>query len=58
MNITYESICKKLGFDPQIYKPNISEYEDDSKTSPFSVLSLEESLFLNSYLINNKNKID
>lgn len=54
MGITYESICKKLGFDPQSYKPKISEYEDDSRTSPFSVLSLEESLFLNNYLMNNK----
>ena len=53
MEITYENICKKLGFDPLNYKLNVSSYEDDSKISPFSILTLEESLFLNDYLMNN-----
>lgn len=54
MGVTYESICKKLGFDPLSYKPKASDYEDDSRTSPFSILSLEESIFLNDYLMKNK----
>lgn len=54
MGITYESICIKLGFDPLSYKPKVSDYEDDSRTSPFSILSLEESIFLNDYLMKNK----
>lgn len=55
MEITYESICEKLGFTPETYRPIVSEYEDDSKESPFSVLTLEESLFLNDYLMKHKN---
>lgn len=51
MGVTYESICKKLGFDPLSYKPKVSNYEDDSRVSPFSILSLEEKLFLNEYLM-------
>lgn len=50
MGITYEKICKKLGFDPQKYNPVVSDYEDDSKVSPFSVLTIEESEFLFEYL--------
>lgn len=46
MEITYESICKKLGFDVDTYKPVVSDYEDDSKISPFSILTDEESDFL------------
>lgn len=54
MGVTYESICEKLGFDPLSYKPKVSDYEDDSRTSLFSILSLEESIFLNDYLMKNK----
>lgn len=57
MEITYESICKKLGFTPGQYKYELSDFEDDSKVSPYSVLTLEESLFLNDYLMKHKNLI-
>lgn len=50
MEITYESICQKLGFDPQNYEPKTSDYEDDSKVSPYSVLTIEESEFLYDYM--------
>lgn len=53
MTITYQSICDKLGFDPMKYKPKASNFEDDSKESPFSILTLEESDFLCDYLIKN-----
>lgn len=53
MKITYDSICEKLGFDLESYNPKVSDYEDDSKESPFSILTLEESLFLNDYLMKN-----
>ena len=52
MEITFESICAKLGFDP-ITNPPTYEYkghEDDSKTSPFSILDFEESEFLCDYM--------
>ena len=55
MEITYESICKKLGFDVDTYKPVVSDYEDDSKISPFSILTDEESDFL-FYYFKNKRK--
>lgn len=44
---------------PGQYKYELSDFEDDSKDSPYSVLTLEESLFLNDYLIKHKkiNKI-
>ena len=54
--ITYKSICDKLGFDvvkymSEPYKPGLV-YEDDSKPSIWSVLTLEEMYFLcdNGYL--------
>lgn len=58
MGITFESICKKLGFNPitDKYDYKTSGYEDDSKTSPFSVLSLEESDFLCDYMKANYKK--
>lgn len=56
MGLTYESICIKLGFDPLNYKPKVSDFEDDSRNSPFSILSVEESLFLNDYLMKNKRR--
>lgn len=51
MGVTYESICEKLGFDVLSYEPELSGYEDDSKISPFHILTLEEKLFLNEYLM-------
>lgn len=56
MEITYESICKKLGFTPGEYKYNFSGYEDDSKESPYAVLTLDELDFLSEYLIKKQNK--
>jgi len=63
MEITYESICKKLGFDPLTTDPKeiYPQYEDpflidDSFESPFSVLSLDESSFLIDYYRNHKLK--
>ncbi len=44
--ITYESICEKLGFDVDTYKPAFSGTEDDSVDSPFRKLSIEELSFL------------
>ncbi len=44
--ITYESICEKLGFDVDTYEPTLSDTEDDSMESPFRSLSLEELNFL------------
>ena len=41
-DITYESICEKLGFDVDTYDPPLSDTEDDSMVSPFRNLSLEE----------------
>ena len=52
MEVTYDSICEKLGFTPETYKPDISDYEDDSKINPFSILTDEESDFLFNYLFN------
>lgn len=54
MGITYESICKKLGFKPEEYKYIYSGYEDDSKESPLSSLTFEELEFLSNYLIKNQ----
>ena len=45
-NVTYESICEKLGFIPSEYKPEVSNYEDDSRVNPFSVLETSELLYL------------
>ena len=50
MEITYENICKKLGFTPGEYKYNFSGYEDDSKKSPYAVLTFEELEFLCDYM--------
>lgn len=54
MEITYESICAKLGFEPGTYPYEFSDYEDDSKVSPYSVLTLDELDFLCDYYIKNK----
>ncbi|MCD8216699.1 MAG: hypothetical protein LUD01_01405 [Clostridiales bacterium] len=44
--ITYESICEKLGFDVDTYVPTISDTEDDSVENPFVKLSIDELDFL------------
>ena len=56
MEITYENICKKLGFTPGEYKYNFSGYEDDSKKSPYAVLTFEELEFLCDYMKKEKTK--
>lgn len=50
--MTYESICKKIGFDPikNGYERKRSEEIDDTVVSPFSALSIEEIDFLYAYL--------
>lgn len=54
MEITFEKICDKLGFIPGKRAINLLGDEDDSKQSPYSVLSLEESDFLLDYLLLHK----
>lgn len=48
--VSWESIIKKLGFDPREglkYEPNGNDWAvDDSKPNPYSVLDEEESQFL------------
>lgn len=61
MEITYESVCRKLGFDPIKDADRINEeYEkthknswfiDDSQPNPYSVLTDEEETFLMNYII-------
>ena len=51
MAITYDSIRKKLGFDPMTYKYDLKDYEDDSQESLLSHLSYEELDFLCEYLM-------
>lgn len=55
MEITFDKICKKLGFNPLVNPPvcDLSGYEDDSKESPYAILNLEESLFLCKYMKDN-----
>ena len=59
--ITYEDICKKLGFDPitddvEYYK-NIPDYEDDSRVSPVSKLTEEEREVYIEHLMKNRDKL-
>ncbi|MBR1824217.1 MAG: hypothetical protein IJ779_08300 [Ruminococcus sp.] len=58
MELTFDKICEKLGFNPLVNPPacNLSGYEDDSKESPYAVLTFEESDFLCEYMKNNTNK--
>ncbi len=46
MAITYEGLCQKVGFDIDSYEPEVSDYENDSRVSPFLVLSDNELEFL------------
>ena len=58
MELTFDRICEKLGFNPLVNPPDrkLSGYEDDSKESPYAVLTFEESDFLCEYLKNNRVK--
>lgn len=53
--ITYENICRKLGFDALSYqtKPKGTEY-DGEEQNPFSILSIEELDFLTDYFRKNR----
>lgn len=44
--ITYESICEKLGFDVDTYQPPKGDTEDANGESPFRKLTLDELTFL------------
>ena len=59
--ITYESVCNQLGFDPIVddvdFFLNIPDHEDDSKASPFSILSPEELKVFTKHLIQNRDKL-
>ncbi|MCC8059676.1 MAG: hypothetical protein LIO81_02370 [Clostridiales bacterium] len=44
--ITYESICEKLGFDVDTYVPPEGDTEDANGESPFLRLSIDELTFL------------
>lgn len=48
----YKKICDKLGFEPSMYDPLISDTEDDTHENPFLKLSSEEIMYLykNGYL--------
>lgn len=49
----YEEICKKLGFIPsELSNDDVPAEEDDNRKNPFSVLTVEEELYLynNGYL--------
>ena len=55
MDVTYESICKKLGFtlENPIYER--CEYENDHIVNPFSVLSADEKKYVGEYLEKHNN---
>ncbi len=56
--ITYDSICKKLGFDAMSYNPKTEGTEYDGADNPFDVLSIEELDFIIDYAKKyNKGKI-
>lgn len=49
----YEEICKKLGFIPsELSNDDVPAEENDNRKNPFSVLTVEEELYLynNGYL--------
>lgn len=48
----YEEICEKLGFIPSELSDDVPAEENDTLENPFSVLTLEEKLYLykNGYL--------
>ena len=60
--ITYESCCKKLGFDViadfvDLF-PNMPDHEDDSIPSPFAVLTPEELDVYVDYLMEHRAELD
>lgn len=50
MDVTYESICKKLGFTLENPKFKVSDYENDNEINPFSVLNDDEMEYVGEYL--------
>ena len=52
MEITFDKICEKLDFNPLVNPParKLSGHEDDSKESPYAILTFEESDFLCEYM--------
>lgn len=52
MELTFDKICEKLGFNPLVNPPSrkLSGCEDDSKDSPYAILTFEESDFLCEYM--------
>lgn len=54
--MTYNDVCKKLGFDPVAdgYNYKYSGHEDDTQVSPFSVLTLDELDILADYIKQHK----
>ncbi len=52
MELTFDKICEKLGFNPLVNPPSrkLSGCEDDSKESPYAILTFEESDFLCEYM--------
>ena len=61
--ITYESCCKKIGFDPlveyvDLYE-DVPDYEDDSWEDPLrKMLTPEERSFFTQYLIAHHDELD
>ncbi len=54
--ITYDAVCKKLGFDPinsDKYNKLQFHTEDDNYTNPLDVLTMEELDFLVEYVKKN-----
>lgn len=50
----YKSICEKLGFDPIKLDTKPKNYENDSETNPYSILTSEELNYLINYMRENK----
>jgi hypothetical protein len=50
--VTYETICDKLGFDVDTYEPLVGDTEDDSAGNPFAALTIEELDFLTNRIQN------
>lgn len=42
----YNTIVKKLGFEPKEYSPELCHTENDNFENPFNILSLEELKYL------------
>jgi hypothetical protein len=56
--ITYESVCKKLGFkfdDEMVYRSDTPCFEDDSTDNPYAILSEAELDFIGTFLRNKQN---